>query len=118
MQKKDYLETQIEALSKTFAALFFGKKDVREIFEQEEESEAPSNPLDARLLELQLQKLLTRGEKNTARRLLQDAVREHPTARMLEVALNFYHSAHQQALMTEEEIEEDVVAIKKWYPPT
>lgn len=119
--KKDWMERQIEAIGNTFAAILFGKDKVKSLLQTEGDEEADLE-MQADILERMVKKHLADKNFNEAENVIFDALEKHKTARLLEIALNFFNEAHEfsdeilaKYDYSQEEIEDGIKTLKNLY---
>jgi hypothetical protein len=116
MFKHDYLEEQIETLSKTIAAMLFGPAILKNTAEKhKEKTTKQTNYIAGRVFELALEKLLESDEIEKLRKMLLQASKEKPSLDLLVQTLNFYNEILERNKMSKHEVEDDLSQIRTLY---
>lgn len=121
MIKQDFLERQIEAIAKTFAAVLFGKDRVKKAMENYEQ-EQDSTGLEEEMYKRLIKKYIAEKKYKEAEEIIFELVKANNSAVNLEVAISFYNELHDldeeslvKAGFSEEKIKEGISRLIKFY---
>ena len=106
-QKQDWLERQIEAIGKTFAAILFGKDKIYSIYNEVDEKKSET---ENRLLDFQIDTYITLDKIAEMEKLIFETVSKNKSCENLMAALEFYNKISE---LSEDKLEKNGFSIEK-----
>ncbi len=88
--KRDWIEDQIEIISKTLVGIIFGKEKLKKLTDKYEENFSENTVYDD-ILKARLKKLIEKGNILEAEKLLFDSIDENSRVNEIIIALDFYN---------------------------
>lgn len=121
MFKQDWLERQIEAIAKTFAAILFGKERLTKAMEDYEQQKSETG-LEEEMLKRVIKKYVEEKKFQEAEEMIYQLIESNNTGVNLEVALSFYNELNdlddqslENAGFSRDKIEKGVLKLREFY---
>lgn len=122
MFKQDWIERQIDAIAKSFAAILFGKERLRSVMLDYEEQEETSTDLEEEMIKRVIKKHIDEKNYVEAEKMIFKLIELNNSPQNLEIALSFYNELHdfnpddlKSYGFSEETIREGIEKLKSFY---
>lgn len=121
MFKQDWVERQIEAIAKTFAAVLFGKERVTKAMEDYEQQKSETG-LEEEMLKRVIKKYIEEKKFQEAEDMIYQLVELNNSGVNLEIALSFYNELNdlddkslKNAGFSRDKIETGILKLREFY---
>lgn len=122
MFKQDWMERQIDAIAKSFAAVLFGKERLKSVMLDYEEQEEVSTDLEEEMIKRVIKKHIDEKNYTAAEEMIFELLKLNNSPQNLEIALSFYNELHdlnhddlKSYGFSEESIRDGIERLKQFY---